>query len=172
VLPTSRRHIHGLTLKGVFAPDQPLPREQDPPSELSAGQATVLTLYGSTLYATARLMEGQLPVVTETTARAVVILNLRQHEQLGSTLLGMLERYAESLREHDSKLVLAEVGPHLYEQQARTGRLQTLKPRNVFRYTDTVGASVIEALDAAQEWIEARGAEGTAAARSSAAPLR
>jgi len=155
------RQSNRMTLKEwVFAPDRPLPREQDPPAELSAGQATVLTPYGSTLYATARLMEDQLPVVTETTARAVVILNLRQHEQLGSTFLGMLERYAESLRAHDSKLVLAEVGPHLYAQLVRTGRLQTLKPRNVFRYTDTVGASVIEALDAAQEWIEERSAEG------------
>ncbi|GEM_PF-344842 len=157
------RQSNRMTLKEwVIVPNQPLPREQDPPSEFSAGRATVLTPDGSTLYATARLMEDQLPVVTETTARSVVILNLRQYEQLGSTFLGMLERYAETLRAHDSKLLLAEVGPHLYEQLVRTGRLQTLKPRNVFRYTDTVGASVIEALDAAQEWIAARGAEGTA----------
>ncbi len=141
----------------VYTPGQPLPTEQDPPAELGVDHATVLTPYGSTMFATARLLKDQLPAVTDDTSHAVVILNLRQHDELGSTFLAMLERYSESLRDHDSKLVLAEVGPTLYDQLQKTGRLQTLRARNVFRAGDAVGASVIEALDAADEWIETRG---------------
>ncbi len=141
----------------VYTPGQPLPTEQDPPDELGVDHATVLTPYGSTMFATARLLKDQLPAVTDETSHAVVILNLRQHDELGSTFLAMLERYSESLRDHDSKLVLAEVGPTLYDQLQKTGRLQTLRARNVFRADDAVGASVIEALDAADEWIETRG---------------
>jgi SulP family sulfate permease len=139
----------------VFTPGQPLPREQDPPDRLPGRRVTVITPYGSTLYATARLMEAQLPEVTEDSRRGVLILNLRQHDELGSTFMIMLERYATGLRAHDAKLVMAEVGPGLYEQLQRTGRLSTLKPRNVFRRSDTVGASIIEAIDAAEEWIAA-----------------
>jgi len=145
----------------VYTPGQPLPVEQDPPAELGVSHATVLTPYGSTMFATARLLKDQLPEITDKTSRVVVILNLRQHDELGSTFLGMLERYAESLRAHESKLMLAEVGPHLYGQLQKTGRLQMLKARNVFKASDAVGAAVIEALDAAEEWIEARDSDRT-----------
>jgi hypothetical protein len=111
------------------------------------------------IFATARLMEEQLPEVTADSRRAVLILNLREHDELGSTFLGMFDRYAEGLREHGAKLMLAEVGPHLYGQLHNTGRLRTLKPRNVFRRSDTVDASIVEALGAAEEWIEAAARE-------------
>ena len=142
-----------MTLKEwVYREGEPLPTEQDPPSELPSRRATIITPYGSTFYATARLFKDQLPTVTAETYRAVLIINLRQYEELGSTFLGMLERYADSLREHDSKLMLAEVGTRLHDQLHKTGRLQKLKPRNVFRRSETVGASIIEAYDEALEW--------------------
>jgi hypothetical protein len=106
-------------------------------------------------FATARLMEEQLTEVTADSRRAVLILNLREHDELGSTFPGMFDRYAEGLRKHGAKLMLAEVGPHLYGQLHNTGRLRTLKPRNVFGRSDTVDASIVEALGAAEEWIKA-----------------
>jgi SulP family sulfate permease len=145
-----------MTLKEwVFEPGQPLPSEQDPPPELPGGHVTVITPYGSTLYATARLMEAQLPEITTDSRRAVLILNLRQHDELGSTFLAMLQTYSENLRTHDAKLMLAEVGPHLYTQLGNTGRLSTLRRRNVFRRSPVVGESIMEALDAADEWVAA-----------------
>jgi sulfate permease, SulP family len=139
----------------VYTPGQPLPCEQDPPPVLPGGHVTVITPYGSTLYSTARLMEAQLPEITADSRRAVLVLNLRQHDELGSTFLAMLQSYAESLRTHDAKLVLAEVGPHLYTQLDNTGRLSTLRRRNVFRRSHVVGESIMEALDAADEWVAA-----------------
>jgi SulP family sulfate permease len=143
----------------VFPPGQALPREQDPPDQLPGDHVTVITPCGRMIFATARLMEEQLPEVTADSRRAVLILNLREHDELGSTFLGMFDRYAEGLREHGAKLMLAEVGPHLYGQLHNTGRLRTLKPRNVFRRSDTVDASIVEALGAAEEWIEAAARE-------------
>ncbi|MGE5229866.1 MAG: SulP family inorganic anion transporter [Deltaproteobacteria bacterium] len=143
----------------VFPPGQALPREQDPPHRLPGDQVTVITPYGRMFFATARLMEDQLPEVTADSRRAVLILNLREHDELGSTFLGMFDRYAEHLRDHGAKLMLAEVGPHLYGQLHNTGRLSALRPRNVLRRTDTVDASIVEAIDAADEWIEAAARE-------------
>ncbi|HEX5643362.1 MAG TPA: SulP family inorganic anion transporter [Thermoleophilia bacterium] len=143
----------------VFPPGQALPREQDPPDRLPGDHVTVITPYGRMFFATARLMEEQLPEVTTDSRRAVLILNLREHDELGSTFLGMFDRYAESLREHGAKLMLAEVGPHLYGQLHNTGRLRALKPRNVLRRSDTVDASIVEAIDTADEWIEAAARE-------------
>ncbi len=158
------RQSNRMTLKEwVFTPGEPLPREQDPPDRLPGDKVTVITPYGSGLYATARLMEAQLPEVTAESRGAVLILNLRQHDELGSTFLGMLDRYADSLRESSAKLMLAEVGPHLYSQLQHTGRLSTLRPRNVFRRSDTVGASIVEALDAADEWVAAGDENGQTA---------
>mgnify|MGYP000851690225 CR=1 FL=1 len=143
-----------MTLKEwVLHEGQVLPTEQEPPPELPSRRATIITPYGSTFYATARLFEQQLPAITAETHRAVLVLNVRHYEELGSTFLGMLERYASELRKHDSKLMLAEVSPRLYNQLHKTGRLQKLKPRNVYRQSETVGASILEAHDDALEWV-------------------
>ena len=91
-----------------------------------------------------------------------MILNLRQHDELGSTFLGMLERYADNLRDHDSKLMLAEVGPRLYGQLPEDRQAADAQgPQRVPATPTQSGQSVIEALDAAEEWIEARDSDRT-----------
>ena len=92
-------------------------------------------VYGSVFFATAPLIEEQLPVVTDDTRNAVVILGLRGGVGLGSTFLEVLERYAD-LREHNSKLMLASVTEEVESQLKETGIAQTIGRDNIFLQTE------------------------------------
>ena len=77
---------------------------------LASNQITVLNAYGSLFFAGARNLEEDLPQVEET-RNAVVILSLRGHTELGSTFIGVLERYAQALHVHGNTLMLVERQP-------------------------------------------------------------
>ena len=87
-----------------------------PPDEI-----TGLIIYGSVFFATASLVEEQLPVVTEETRHAVVILNLEGEDDLGSTFLEILDRYASSLKENQSNCCSPAVSEHVMTQLNQTG---------------------------------------------------
>jgi SulP family sulfate permease len=132
------------------------PIEVEPPKEVPGGQVTILVPYGSLFFAAAPVFNEQLPMVTETSRHAVVILRLRSEADLGSTFLDLLTRYAEALRRQESLLMLVGVAPSVWRQLERTGLLRSLGRENVFRSDSLVGHGLQEALDAAEEWIAAR----------------
>ena len=86
------------------------PVERPAPTRLESGRATVLYIYGNLFYAAADTFEKNLPAA-EGTHRSVVILLLRGYEDIGSTVIGALHRYTESLQANGGKLILAGVSP-------------------------------------------------------------
>jgi SulP family sulfate permease len=133
------------------------PIEQPAPANLASNQITLLNAYGSLFFAGARNLEEDLPQV-EDTHNAVVILSLRGHTELGSTFIGVLERYAQALQAHDSTLMLVSVSPGVYEQLAETEFLTVVGVENVF-VASTPGESTTRAYQKAQELIQAAPAQ-------------
>jgi len=131
-----------------------LPVEYDAPDVLPSNEVTVLMAYGSVFFATASLIERELPAVTADTRNAVVILGLRGEEDLGSTFLGVLERYARQLQTRNSKLMLAGVGSLVSRQLHQTGIAQTIGRENIYSRTDRIGEAGIEAWEAARQWLD------------------
>ena len=76
------------------------------------------------------------------------------HNELGSTMLEVLERYAVELKKRRSILMLAGVDKDVMAQLRLTGFLRKLGRKNVFAKTDIVGESSIAAHEAAEIWIE------------------
>ncbi len=142
-----------VTVKEWKLKEGKLPLEQPPPSTVLPGTVTVLVPYGSLFYAASAVFEGKLPEVDDKTNHAVVIVNLRGRTELGSTFMGMIERYACDLLEHGSRLMLAEVEPSVREQLARAGIVDSVSRKNIFVKTDRVGESLYEAWDTAQDWV-------------------
>ncbi len=136
----------------VGSPDE-MPIEQAPVESVPPNEITGLVIYGSVFFATASLVEEQLPVVTEDTRHAVVILHLQGEEDLGSTFLEILERYARSLKEAQSKIVLSAVSEHVNNQLQDTGLAKTIGRENIFKFTGRMGESAIAAYDAAEKWL-------------------
>ena len=100
-----------------------LPEERPAPKQLPSNQLTMLLVYGSLFFAAAKNLEDLLPEVDETT-HAVVAIGLRGKTEIGSTFISVLQRYAESLHAHDSKLMLVGVDPAVRDQLAKTGLLK------------------------------------------------
>jgi len=130
-----------------------LPLERQSPEVVSAEQATVLVPYGSLFFAAADAFEKELPKVTDDTRNSVVILNLRQRSELGGTFLGVLRRYARDLAEHNSRLMLAELGEETMAQFEKTGYVDTFGTENIFPASERIFESIRKADHDAREWI-------------------
>lgn len=154
------RQSNQIRIKQWVFQENGWPREQEPPQVLPSNEVTVLMPYGSLFFASAGAFEEQLPTVTEETENAAAVIIMALHNELGSTMLEVLERYDEDLNRHGSELFLAGVDKDVMAQLRLTGMLRKLGRKNVFEKTELVGESGQIAYEAAERWIADRVAKG------------
>jgi SulP family sulfate permease len=133
--------------------------ERPAPAELPSNQATVLQFYGSPYFAAVSRRKQLIPL-TEKAQNAVLILNLRREDYVGSTYLNWLEDFADEMRASDNKLMLADVREMVRQELEETGVIEAIGAENVFPATSRLGASTYQAVAAANEWIRHRTAKG------------
>jgi SulP family sulfate permease len=126
--------------------------ERPAPMELPSNQVVVLIPKGSVFFAGAAEFEEQMPAV-EKAERTVVILRLRGMDEIGSTFLRVLKRYATNLNANQGKLVLAGVNEHIYQQLQKTGLMDQLGSENVYQATSILGDSALDAYQDANAWL-------------------
>jgi len=126
--------------------------EKPAPSELPDNSVTIIYARGSTYFAAVRTIQDLLPSAKEA-QRAVVILRIRGVDQVGSTMITVLERYAEELRANGGKLMLSGVGQIVLDQLLRTETTESIPEGTVFMATDTLGESTRDALEVANAWL-------------------
>jgi SulP family sulfate permease len=127
--------------------------EKPAPEVLSDDQVTVVDIYGSVFYAGADIIGGLLPKAGGS-HRPAVVLRLRGRADIGSTFLGIVERYRGEIEQAGGILLLAGVGPELHEQLERTGVLDAIGEDRVCEAQSTLTASVSVAVDSAQQWLD------------------
>ena len=127
--------------------------EEPVPDTLPDNSVTVLFARGSYYFAAARTIQEHLPEAKDA-KRAVVILRLRGVDQVGSTLITVLERYASELRTNGGRLMLSGVHEHVMEQLLRTETTEDIPEDGIHMATTTSGESTSEALQAARRWLE------------------
>jgi SulP family sulfate permease len=126
--------------------------EQPAPERLPDDSVTVLDVYGSVFYAGADIIEGLLPAAMGS-HRPAVALRLRGRTDVGSTFLGVVERYRGEIALAGGILFLAGVGPELRDQLERTGVLAAIGDDQVCEAQPTLTASVSVAVEAAERWL-------------------
>jgi SulP family sulfate permease len=151
ILYVARQSNKVMVTRWEFEEASPYPVEGPPPKVLPGGEVVVLTAYGSLFFASAQVVESQLPEVVEGSRGAVVVLRLRGKEDLGSTFIQAVVRYHEALRAAGCHLVLAGVGDAVMRQLVRTGALEALGSENVFAAEPGVGKSLQAAVAHAGE---------------------
>jgi SulP family sulfate permease len=140
------RVVELVPVKGGF------PTEQAVPRQLASRRPTVLLPYGSLFYAAARTLEESLPAAEEA-RQAVVIFLLRGYDEFGSTMIGVLDRYARTLQANGGRLMLAGVSPGVVGQMERTGLMTRIGRENVFPQQEQYGAAANQALEVAEAWL-------------------
>ena len=151
VLHVFRQSNKVVVTQWVLQP-QGFPLELPVPKRLPSNQLTLLQIYGSLFFAAAKNVEEMLPAV-EKASHAVVAILLRGQGEIGSTFMTVLQRYAEALQAHDSKLMLVGVDAAARDQLAKTGVLKLIGEENVFLATPQVGGALNQAATAAYAWL-------------------
>ena len=127
--------------------------EQPAPETLRSNSITVLRLYGSTYFAAAANLADALPSHQDS-ERVVVILQLRNQSEVGSTFIRVVERYAQQLQETGGKLMLSGIHTRVLEQLEKTETTESINADDIFLAEDLLGSSTVRALDAAQKWMD------------------
>jgi SulP family sulfate permease len=135
----------------VLVPDG-LPQERPAPKALPSRQLTLLHVNGSLFFAASKNIEDLLPAADNVT-RGVAALILRGREEIGSTFIAVLQRYAQTLKARDCRLMLVGVEPGVRDQLAKTGALKVIGEDNVFLATSELGAAVNAAVADARAWL-------------------
>lgn len=129
-------------------------KEVEPPAEVGRNEVLLLQPYGGIFFASAAAFEDLLPDVTDETDNSVVILRLRGYDDLGSTFMELLERYAEALNMADSRLILMSIRPRVMDQMVVTGVADVVGTDNLYPGDDWVGREMREAMTEAQSWVD------------------
>lgn len=140
--------------------DSGWPVERPAPKQLESNRATVLYVYGNLFYAAADIFEKGLPAV-EGSSRPAVILLLRGHEDIGSTVTAVLRRYTQALHANGGKLILAGISSAMRDQLERTDMLRLIGAENIFLATETIGEAGNTALRAATTWLAESSTDGS-----------
>ncbi|KAM9865197.1 putative sulfate transporter [Leucobacter aridicollis] len=152
VLHVARQSNRVVVKRWEFGPHTQLPIESRPPRALAKSEVVVLVTYGSLFFASAPVFSAQLPETQGDCAGTVVILRLRGKDELGSTVLRVLEKYAVDLRNAGGMLLLAGVNQRVHQQLRDTKVLDQLRAERVFTETPQLGESLRRALRFASEW--------------------
>jgi sulfate permease, SulP family len=134
------------------------------PSQLAPRQVVVLQVYGSLFYAAAAQIERLLPTVQDAEG-AVLILRLRGVQQVGSTFVNIVERYAAKLHGEGGDLLLAEVTEPVYAQFLRTETVALVGEESVFMAEPDLFAATRKALAVAEALVQAETRNHSKAAR-------
>ncbi len=126
--------------------------EAEAPQTLTSGEIVMLQPVGSLFFAGAAEFEEALPDVGDA-HHAVVIVGLRDRDEVGSTFIRFLDRYVDELYAQDNLLMLAGVDEHVTLQLERTGLLDLIGRENVFPAEAELGAAMRNANVAAEAWI-------------------
>jgi SulP family sulfate permease len=148
-------------VEGGFPVEGPARRSLDPSA------IVLLRVRGPLFFASAQMLEDQLPRIGEAEG-ACVILTMHDVDDLGSTVIRVLKRYADGLQRNGGRLMLAGVDTRLFRQLERTGMVELLGTDNIFWQRPQLGASMNEAVGAARNRLERATARAPAPAGGTA----
>lgn len=125
--------------------------EAPAPTHLASDQTVVLDVYGSLFYAGARTLAGQLPKIGSA-KRAIVILRLRSLGDVGSTLVGVLNKYSTDLARNGGLLMVTGVDPDIKRRMLAANQLNVIGPSHIFESTNIRHQSTDAAVAEAEKW--------------------
>lgn len=125
--------------------------EREMPTTLPSNDPMVITVSGHLFFAGAKTLEEKLPLVGDS-EKPVVIIRMRGTNQMGATLIDVLDRYAEELEENGGKLYLSGLEEKQIELLEASGKLEKGIEIEMFQRTENLMASTEEAFLHAEAW--------------------
>ena len=146
------RSAEAVRLERIVPQEDGLFAEGEVPEELPSSEIVVLQPIGSLFFAGVAELEEHLPKVGQAQG-TVVIIRLRDRDEVGSTFIRTMQRYTESLRVRGNVLMLEGLSEKVLDQIERTELLDLIGAENVFLAQPQHGASLRQALVVAEAWL-------------------
>jgi len=141
-----------VTVRQLVREDDGALRETDAPAVLPDAAVTILTVYGDLFFAGTQTLQEKLPMVAGST-KAVVVLRMRDVNNIGATLVDVLDDYADDLAGSGGALFLAGVNDEIARQLRTSGKLALGDAVHVVPRTDYLGEATARAQAAAEDWL-------------------
>ncbi len=126
--------------------------EGETPEEVPSGEMLIIEPVGSLFFAGTAEFEEALPTVGDASG-AVVIIRLRDRDDVGSTFIRMIQRYAGELQAAGNCLMLEGLSEHVLNQLESTKIIDLIGRENLFVARTRFGGSLKEAMAAAESWM-------------------
>jgi SulP family sulfate permease len=126
----------------------------EPPASVGLDEVIVIQPYGSLSFVTAQALAGQLPDPTDESRNSVVILRIRGADEIGSTMLDVLRRYAGALHDAECRLMVVTDSDRVERQLRLTGVAELIGDDGIYRSTAFLGQATQRAHDDAIAWID------------------
>lgn len=141
-----------VRLERVIRSEDGFFEETDLPTQLSSSQVMAIQPVGSLFFAGTAEFENRLPD-TGDAHRSVVIIRLRDRDEVGSTFIRAIKRYTIELQSNNNKLMLVGLNQYVVDQLEKTDLLALIGEENIFPAQRKYGAALIKAWAEAEEWI-------------------
>ncbi len=122
------------------------------PDKLPSNEVTIVMVQGSIFFATVYSFDDLFPDYGDA-QNAVLISHLRGRETIDATTTDWYERVVPKMTAAGNLLMLSGVEEAVYERLKQTEVFELIGEENIFQTQKVIGASVDEALDAAEKWI-------------------
>jgi SulP family sulfate permease len=146
------RSAEAVRLERIIPQEDGTFAEGEVPEALPSHDIVVLLPIGSLFFAGVAELEEHLPKVGQAQGTAVII-RLRDRDEVGSTFIRTIERYAQSLQAGGNVLMLEGLSEKVLDQIERTELLDLIGEENVFLAQPQHGASLRQALAVAEDWL-------------------
>jgi SulP family sulfate permease len=146
------RSAEAVRLERIIPQEDGFFAEGEVPEALPSHEIVVLLPIGSLFFAGVAELEEHLPKVGQAQG-TVVIIRLRDRDEVGSTFIRTIERYAQSLQAGGNVLMLEGLSEKVLDQIERTELLDLIGEENLFLAQPQHGASLRQALVAAEKWL-------------------
>ncbi|MBG9982806.1 SulP family inorganic anion transporter [Aerococcaceae bacterium DSM 111020] len=123
------------------------------PEFIPSNDPMVITVEGNLFFAGAKTLEEKLPKVGDA-ERPVVIIRMRNSNQMGATLIDVFDRYADELEENGGKLYLSGLAPEQMALLEASGKLELGEDSHIYAEQETLLASTREAFEDAEAWVK------------------
>jgi SulP family sulfate permease len=138
--------------------DTQFPIEQPAPKDLPSDTITTLHIHGSLFFAAAANMEATLPDAAAA-RNAVVLLGIRGHQEVGSTLIAVLDRYVRQLQANGNRLIVVGAGKNIMRQLDKTGITALVGKESIYGEDKQIGYALALGYADAVRWLQARGVD-------------
>ncbi|MBK0403964.1 SulP family inorganic anion transporter [Adhaeribacter sp. BT258] len=129
------------------------------PEQLENATIHIFAVDGDLHFAGARMLEHQWPKISRETQHPVIILELRGRNNIGATLIEVLEKFYEKIKQANGRFYITELGANSYASFNIQAASEVLHGMYIRKKEAIIGRSTRQVVLEAQRWLASIGSQ-------------